>query len=259
MNTAELFCQFTERKIAGNKQANDYISTRLWTPETTKLWRLGCFTEDDLIELKLFLKDNKCDPRNLEDDIYIFKNNKSFLYNRLIFPIFDPFGQAVAVSGRCFDNSKPKYFNTKFEKSQHLFGLNTTKEHIRKLNCVYVFEGFADVITAYQNGIRNSVCCMGVVFSEDHLSLLSHYCENIVLVFDRDDGGEKGRKLFNKKKLDTDNKYLWKDDSVSVKRVILDKHKDVDEYIKAQGSKALSDYLCACVSNEKMQKLLRGA
>ena len=258
MNTAELFCQFTEKNLDSSDAATQYLKKRLWTPETAKLWRLGYFNEDKLIELKLFLKDNKCDPQNLEDDVYIFKNNKSFLYNRLIFPIFDPFGSAVATAGRCFDDSKPKYFNTKFEKSEHLFGLNLSKHAIRKQNCVYVFEGYADVITCFQNGIENVVCCMGVVFSEEHLSLLSHYCENIILVFDADAGGEKGRNLFNKKKLDTDNQYLWKDDSIKVKRVILDKHKDADEYIKNQGALALKEYFDACVSDEKLQKSLRG-
>jgi DNA primase len=258
MNIAEAFCQFSEKNIKSSTAAQEYIAKRQWNEETVKLWRLGHIEQNRLLELKAFLIDNKISAQDLEDNYYTFKGDKSFLFNRIIFPIFDSFGEAVGVSGRCLDDSKPKYFNTSFNKMESLFGLNLTKHAIRKENTVYVFEGYADVITAYQNGMQNVVGCMGVVLSQDQLSLLSHYCENIVLVFDNDAGGEKGRKLFNKKKLDTDFDSLWKDDSVKIYRAILNKHKDPDEYIKIEGSGKLKEFLNSCMMDNKMQKLLRG-
>lgn len=110
--------------------------------------------------------------------------------NRMTFPIHDDGGSVVAFAGRTLNNGSPKYFNSStsivFLKSKILYNLNRiTSDH------VYVFEGYADVWTAWSNGIQAVASC-GTAFTEDHLNLLIRSgMKSVTFVFDGDDAGHK--------------------------------------------------------------------
>ncbi len=110
--------------------------------------------------------------------------------NRMTFPLHDESGEVVGFAGRTLIDDKNKYVNSSnsivFKKNKYLYNL-----HRIKSKHTYVFEGYADVWRAYQNGIEAIACC-GTSFTEDHLNLLLRQKINdITFVFDGDEAGRK--------------------------------------------------------------------
>lgn len=235
---------------------NSYMISRKWKESTFKEWGLGFFPESEILSLMAMVNDNKLDASDLEKK-YICKKigfkYRSFLFGRIIFPIYNPHGKIVAVSGRVLDNSKPKYFNTAFQKGKILFGLNLTKKHIVDQRRALVYEGYADVISSYQNGIKNVTCCMGTTLTEDHYILLSRYAEEIVIFFDNDKAGMQALKRFNEKKIDEKKK------DTKIYRCFLTEEKDVDEFLQKKGSDEFRKYVEDCIADTELQNKLKKA
>jgi DNA primase len=123
---------------------------------------------------------------------------------RLVFPIFDLVGNVCGFSGRVLPGEDgSKYTNSPssytFKKSLALFGLYQALETIKTQNFALVVEGNVDVMMASQAGVLNTVAACGTALREEHLAVLKHYTNNIVLCFDVDDAGrratEKAEKL----------------------------------------------------------------
>jgi DNA primase len=236
---------------------NAYTKSRNWSKETLDKWQIGFFPDDDILSLKIKLKQAGI----LEEEIAIngigrkdrrSLQYKSLFFGRIIFPVFDTWGNPIAITGRTLDPKiKPKYFNTIFEKSKILYGLNYAIDSVIVNKRVYVFEGNADVVSAHQFGIENSVCCMGTTFSEDHFILLSRYAKEIVLIFDNDDGGRKALSSFNKKKVE-DSKSETK-----LYRCMLKDYKDVDEQLNKAGKDSVLQHIEASINNPKEQLRLK--
>jgi len=119
------------------------------------------------------------------------------LSGRLIFPIFSPNGRVVAFAGRVLDPSDKgaKYINSPesliYIKGRILYGLSLAKDEIRRLDKAILVEGYIDLISLYQNGIRNVVAVSGTALTDDQVQLLSRYTKNVVLLFDADTAGIK--------------------------------------------------------------------
>ncbi|MDP2301714.1 MAG: DNA primase [Ignavibacteria bacterium] len=118
-------------------------------------------------------------------------------YNRLIFPIFSPNGRVIAFAGRVFETSEnmAKYLNSPeskvYFKGRILYGLSHSKEEIRKLNSAILVEGYMDLISLHQYGVKNVVAVSGTSLTDDQVQLLSRYTKNVVLLFDADNAGVK--------------------------------------------------------------------
>jgi len=233
-----------------NDEFNKYVTHRNWNQKTIDEWRLGFFPESSVLSLIAKANDAKFGLIDLEKNFVCKKigyNYRSLLFNRIIFPIYDAFDNVLAVSGRVLDESKPKYFNTVFQKAKHLFGLNLTKKYIYEAKRVLVFEGYADVISSYQNEIKNVTCCMGTALTEEHYVLLSRYASEIVAFFDNDSAGFQALQRFNDKCIGerrTDTRIL---------RCFLNKYKDVDEFLKNKSAEEFNAYVNSYVSNEELQ------
>ena len=151
---------------------------RKLTDETIQKFHLGyCDTIGSIYIDSEFSADNlQLDPR---------------FFDTALFPIFDLYNEVIGVSARTLNNGPLKYVNTVYPKTQHLYGLNITKEDCLKENKVYVVEGNVDVIRLYQLGIKNVVGMLGSVLKDKQLTLLSRFVENIVVVPDGDEAGRK--------------------------------------------------------------------
>ncbi len=237
-----------------NEVFENYMASRNWSKSTIEAWELGFFSEPNILSLMAMLNDNKLNAADLEKK-YICKkinfNYRSFLFGRIIFPIHSPHGKVIAISGRVLDNSKPKYFNTAFVKGRVLYGLHLTKEHMVKQKRALVYEGYADVISSFQNGIKNVTCCMGTTLTEDHYVLLSRYVEEIVVFFDNDAAGMEALKRFNEKTFDEKKK------GTKIYRCFLKEEKDVDEFLQKKGPDEFRKYVDSCIADEELQKRLK--
>lgn len=73
-----------------------------------------------------------------------------------------------------------------YNKSKVLYGLSHSKDEIRKEDYVIVVEGYLDVISLYQHGIKNIAAVSGTALTDDQVKLLSSYTKNFYLLFDSD-------------------------------------------------------------------------
>jgi DNA primase len=249
-----VFEVFSEHCIQSrNEIFRKYVfDKRHWSQETLDKFKIGILPSDSILGLKVRLSSFKFNSNDLIESGIVKRRGSSVLFNRLIFPITDVWGDYIAVTGRTLDeNIKPKYFNTFYDKGKHLYGLFFALDEIIRTGRVYVFEGNADVLTAHQFGITNSVGCQGTTFSEDHFILLSRYAKEIILIFDNDDGGKKALGSFNKKCIEIDRA------ETSVYRCMFNDHKDIDEFLNSKGVDGVRKYIEQQINNNLVQGRLK--
>lgn len=113
--------------------------------------------------------------------------------DRVMFPIISTQDKVIGFGGRAIGDYKPKYLNSPeseiFLKKNNLFGLNLTKKEIDKENRAIIVEGYMDMISLYQNGIRNVAASLGTALTLNQARLLCRYSKNIVLSYDSDQAG----------------------------------------------------------------------
>lgn len=116
---------------------------------------------------------------------------------RAIFPWFCVSGKVVAFGGRVLDSRtkgiSQKYVNSPdsviYHKERELYGLYQAKKAIAKEDCVFMVEGYTDVISMHQCGIENVVANSGTALSVHQIRLLHRFTSNIVLLYDGDNAG----------------------------------------------------------------------
>ena len=113
---------------------------------------------------------------------------------RLLFPIHNLRGEVIAFGGRIYDQGEPKYLNSPeslvFNKSKILYGLFQSAKYVRSEDAIVIVEGYMDMVTLYQAGIRNCVATMGTALTEEHAKLIKRMTPNVYVLFDSDDAGQ---------------------------------------------------------------------
>ncbi|MDD3289600.1 MAG: DNA primase [Eubacteriales bacterium] len=153
--------------------------------------------------------------------------------SRVIFPIINTRGKVIGFGGRIIGDGEPKYLNSQesiiFQKKYNLFGLNLTRSEIQKEGYAVLVEGYMDVISLYQHGIRNVAASLGTALTQQQARLLKRYTEKVVLCYDSDNAGIeaalRGSDVLRKEGLD-------------VRVLNVPQEKDPDEYIKKNGREA---------------------
>ncbi len=118
---------------------------------------------------------------------------------RVLFSIRDAQGRPVGIGGRLLpesgSTSPAKYINSPetslFSKSNLLYGLDVAREAMRKTGQALVMEGYTDVIVAHQYGFTNAVAVLGTALGEGHIRILKRFTDQIVLVLDGDEAGQR--------------------------------------------------------------------
>jgi len=118
-------------------------------------------------------------------------------HDRLIFPIYFPFGEPAGWTSRTLINAPAKYVNVKesaeFQKGRLLYMYNYAKNAIIKTGVAVLVEGQMDAIILQQFGIFNTVASSGVAFKPAAARILSRYAQKVYVVFDADDAGKKAQ------------------------------------------------------------------
>ena len=178
------------------------------------------FTETDLLQAGLVLE-------RKQGGIY------DRFRNRVIFPITDEKNRVIGFGGRVLDDSLPKYLNSPetvvFNKRQTLFGLAKAGKYIKEKNQALIVEGYMDVISAYNAGIKNVIASLGTSFTVEHGKKLLKYTDNFIFAYDSDNAGQNAtlRALAIVKKI-----------GAKVKVLSIPDGKDPDDYIKKYGTEA---------------------
>ena len=245
-------------------KALKYLESRKIRPETINEFLLG-FAPKGYDDLYNYLtKDKGFKDEILEQAGLISKKSDGKGYidkfrNRIIIPILDDKGNVVAFGGRIFEEENgPKYLNSQetqiYNKSKTLYGLYQAKEAIKEKDYAVIMEGYFDVITAQDNGIKNAVASCGTSLTLQHVRLLGKYTENkrIYLAFDADLAGQNAIKrgadlvkeefsaLGDVKQFDTSfaNLNIKDDYACEIRVVSTFSGKDPDEFIKENGADA---------------------
>ncbi len=223
-----------------SEKAKSYAAQRLIDDATAEDFKIGYspsegglasrlkskgFSEDEMLKSWLAAKGNY----GLYD---IFRD-------RLMFPILNTYGEVIAFGGRVFDDSNPKYINSRetsvYVKGRNLYNLNNARKHSAGGDMIIV-EGYMDCITVYAAGIKNTVATLGTAMTTDQAKLLKRYADRAIIMYDMDDAGRQGAIRAG------DNLFT---EGIDALVVSFDGVKDPDDYIKKNGVEALKDRIKA--------------
>ena len=166
--------------------------------------------------------------------VTVSKNNGNLFdrfRDRLMFPIIDVRGNVIGFGGRIMKNdpNAAKYLNSPetliFNKRKNLFGLNVAKK--TKHPYMILVEGYMDAIALHQYGFDCAVASLGTSLTEEHAVLLSRYTENVVLIYDGDEAGQRAAQRAIP---------MLEKAGHSIKVLQLKDAKDPDEYLKKFGA-----------------------
>lgn len=224
---------FFKSMSGSNNKGYKYLQDRGLDDKTIKYFGLG-FAKDDWNDLNSYLLQKGYDQQNLIDSGLAIqtKNKKNHINrfkNRVMFPIFDQRGKVIAFGGRVLDDSLPKYLNSSetmlFNKRKNLYGLNFAKKNINN-DTLIIVEGYMDVISLFQYGIKNVVASLGTALTIEQAKLIKKYVNKVIVAYDNDEAGTnatlKAVEIFNQVKL-------------NIKILNLGQAKDPDEYIRKEG------------------------
>jgi len=237
--TAQLY-----RKLATTNKFpayNDFIKNRGLDEEIAGTYSLGyANNKNSLYEYIQSIKDEK-DRKFAMDvafELSLIKTNQNDPENhydtfreRIIFPIWDQFGQVIGFTSRATrDHQVPKYMNSKdsfvFNKSNLLYGFHLAKNAIREKDFVILVEGNMDQIALYHHGFTNSVAIMGVALGAQSLERLMTLTKNVILALDSDNAGFIATKRINQQLAEK---------GIVAKYIEFLPSKDPDEFLKNEG------------------------
>lgn len=237
----EKVCKETRYLLQSFPEASrcqEYLNSRI-DLKTQEVFEFGYFPNSEKLNILIELIGYEnleelglCYQKHISDNIGNREINFSFFDNHpVVMPFKNVYGEVIAMIGRSIlsdaeraDEKIIKYKNTIFPKSKNLFGLYENKNSIIECNRVYVVEGQFDVIKAYERGMRNIVALGSANMSDDQFLLLNRYSNNIFLLLDNDEAGEKGRKRIITKYSNFAN---------IVNSYLPPQYKDIDEFLSS--------------------------
>ena len=217
-----------------------YMQKRGLKPETLQKFGIG-YADENWDSLYWYLKGKGADEKILLS-LGLISDSKGRYYdkfrNRVIFPIINTRGKVIGFGGRVLGDGTPKYLNSPespvFLKKNNLYGLNLSRQDINKEDCAILVEGYMDVISLYQHGIRNVAASLGTALTENQAAMLKRYTNNVILSYDADEAGKaaalRGMDILHKA-------------GCKVKVLHISDGKDPDEFIKKNGRDAFRSLL----------------
>ncbi len=195
-----IYKYYLKEKEEGNS-AREFLKKRDIAEEMIEIFNLGYApsTQDKIY--KILIDEKYTEPMILKTGLIIPSSRTQGYFdrfrNRIIFPIIDVNDNVIGFGGRIIDDNPnlPKYINTPetevFQKRNNLYGLNVTRNYIREKKQAIIVEGYFDVISLFQAGIKNVVAPLGTALTDEQVLLLKRYADEIIILFDSDKAGNK--------------------------------------------------------------------
>ncbi len=168
------------------------------------------------------------------------RGSYDFFRGRVIFPIQNITGRVLGFGGRILkiDKKSAKYYNSPesliYNKSKILYGLYQAKHDIIKYDKCFLVEGYTDVISLHQAGVKNVVASSGTALTEGQIRLIKRYTKNITILYDGDAAGIKA----SFRGID-----LILKEEMNVKVVLFPNGEDPDSYARKVTTEELERYL----------------
>lgn len=173
--------------------------SRHLTDESIELFQLGLTGDEWEGYLNYAMKKGLFPNELVKAGLVAYNERKDKYFDRfrqrLMIPIFNLSGKPVAFGGRTLKKGEAaKYINSPetmlYSKSNILYGLNFSRQHIREKKEVIIVEGYFDLISLFQVGLTNVVASSGTAFTPQQARLLSRFAEKACLFFDADSAGQ---------------------------------------------------------------------
>jgi DNA primase len=230
--------EFWERQLTEEnteaRAAREYVEGRGISEETRRVFRLG-YAPNSWDALGIYLKSKGATIGQIERSGLVVKKEQGGYYDRfrgrLIFPVMDAQGRPVAFGARAMrPGDEPKYLNSPetaaYTKGRHLFGLNVSRDEIRRKKFAILVEGYLDLIVPFQHGVRNVVASLGTALTNEQAKLLGRFARKVVVNYDGDRAGINAAKRAIEVLLPED---------FEAKVLVLPDGTDPDEFVRARG------------------------
>ena len=195
----QYFHEILKNDVDGIAVGKQYFRSRGIRDDIIEKFRLGfALTKRDAMC-------NEAKRKGYQDEFLVKTGlaiqNERGIYDRFagraMFPWLNVSGKVVAFGGRKLDAAtkgvQQKYVNSPdseiYHKDHELYGIYQAKKAIVKEDCVYMVEGYTDVIAMHQCGLENVVANSGTALSNHQIRLLHRFTQNIVLLYDGDEAG----------------------------------------------------------------------
>jgi len=232
-----LAMEFWEAELEGKraKAARGYLEKRGISPETQKMFRIG-FSPDTWDSLLNVLKEKGADENLIEQSgLVAVQEERKSLYDRfrgrIMFPVLDVNGNPIAFGARALGKDEPKYLNSPetpaYVKGQHLYGLFNSKDEIRLKKFAILVEGYLDLISLFEHGVRNTAASLGTALTPEQSRLLSRFTKRVVINYDGDDAGIKATRRAIEHLLPQD---------LEIKVLVLPNGQDPDDFVRQNGA-----------------------
>jgi len=241
-----LTAQYYHENLFKSDLALNYLKNRKISAQTIEYFKLGFSTSSDMRFFESIANKYRLSLDFLYEIGLLNKKNQGyapFFYQRLMIPIQNNWGEIVAFGARRLDEENgPKYINSPehvlFKKGNILFNYANVRK-LKENNSIVLVEGYFDVISLYQSGIKFAVAPLGTAINEYQIKMLSSRFAEIFTLFDMDSAGQKATLTAVEMAipLNTELKIISLPDSI----------KDIDEFIhkneKLKGEQSDSETL----------------
>jgi DNA primase len=190
-----LACDFFHNNLLNAEEAKvarNFLRNKEIKDDTIAKFKLG-FAQNLRSGLYSYLSAKEAKKQLIEKLGLAVTGNDRFR-NKFMLPIFNHRNKIAGFGARALDDTLPKYINSPespiYVKGSLLYGLNFSSDHIRKLDKIIVVEGYMDVLTLFQQGIRNIVAASGTSLTTEQAGLIKRLTNNVVIIFDPDEAGK---------------------------------------------------------------------
>ncbi|MDA7690522.1 DNA primase [Gammaproteobacteria bacterium] len=265
---AEIFKE--QLKSNPGKETIEYLKNRGISGETAKFFELGYSMEKSPTLHSILSRDY--DETDLTESGLFGSNDNGDMYDRfrdrLMFPIRNIKGEHIAFGGRLITDkdNQAKYLNSPetktYKKKYELYGLYEARLIEKRPESLFLVEGYMDVIGLHQHGIQNAVASSGTAFTQEQLRKILSYTNNIYIVFDGDEAGQKASWRA------VENALPLLREDIRMSFIFLKPGDDPDSFIKEKGKDAFiklaneatsfSDYFVSTIKTQADLSTIEG-
>lgn len=232
--TAKLY-HFLLKNTEYGKSAMDYLKSRGFSEKAIDTFQIGYAPArwDTLVQ---FLEKRSFNLDVMEKGGLLSSKQDGSGYvdrfrDRVMFPLHNRSGKVIAFAGRVLGEGQPKYLNSSesklFSKSRTLYNLHMAKGEIRKSRQFVLFEGYGDVISAWEAGVHNGVATMGTALTESHAAMMRGLADEVIVCYDGDQAGQAAA---------LKSIPILEDAGFQVKIAMLSEGLDPDDFIRKYGA-----------------------
>ena len=227
--------------LKNSKFALQYLEKRGIDRGVIDEFKIG-FSDGQGYNMKVFLKDAGI-PNDVLLATGILRIKDGDIYDifrgRVVIPIFNVNKKVIGFGGRTIEKDGfPKYINSPespiFSKRLSLFGIDKTKKYIAEKDEAFIVEGYFDLISLYTSGLKNVVSTLGTSVTEEQLSKLRNYTENITLMLDGDEAGIKSALRLIE---------LFSELDINGNMVVLPEGHDPDSFVRKEGIEGVNQII----------------